>query len=401
MKKTIRDKLIYLIIFSVMSSFLTKDILTPILLMGKEFGDRSLMVQILILVCFAAIYFLLFRFDLPRLLTRLISFKISQRSFFFIVMILTLAIMGSELFKPGMISGYDIDYHMLRIESLSETIRFGQFPTYVNPIFLNGYGYASSLFYPDLFLYFPASLHVLGLSTILSAKVFFFLIFTLCFLSAFWVTKQLTKAHYAGLMAAVVYCLSQYLLQNVYRRGAVGEMQAFIFLPLILYGLYSLIFERFDKYWLMAIGFIGLLYSHLISTLICAILVAVVSVFHARAILSDNARIQRILKLIVITLGCTIAFWLPLIEQISISRFAFSQSTYLARYSSVPISAIFAVTGKFSGSYVAFGLPTLLLCLFDFVTLKLKGQGQMQRLAAWELGIGMPTTSPAATCRFT
>jgi len=356
--------------------------------MGKKYNDRSLTVQVLILFCLTAGYLVFFWKLFPRIFAWVSSIKLNRQIFSVLLFLVTLGIMGFKIIKPGMISGYDIDYHMLRIESLRESIRLGQIPARVNPIFLNGYGYASSLFYPDIFLYIPAALSALGFSTILSAKIFFLLIFCFCFISAYWAGKQMMGSQDAGLMTAIIYCLSQYLLQNVYRRGALGEMQAFIFLPLIVYGLYSLIFERFEKYWVMAIGFIGLLYSHLISALIAAMLVTSVGLLHVRAIFFDKARVQRIVKFTILTLGSTIAFWLPLIEQLSSGSFRFSQSTYLARYSALPLKAIFAVTGYFSGNFVAFGLPTLLLCLSWFVARKRDDEDQMQRVSAWGLGTG-------------
>jgi len=375
-------------IASLMAAFVSKDRITPLVLAGRTFSNRSMPMQAAIIFALTAGFFVFFWKMFPRLYRRVAMQKMSTRIFFVLILTATVLIMSQELLKPGMISGYDIDYHMLRIESISQAIRHGQIPVRVNPLFLNGYGYASALFYPDVFLYFPALLRVFGLHTILSAKIFFIVIFTLCFLSAYWSGKKITSSSTAGLISAVVYCLSQYLLQNVYRRGAVGEMQAFIFLPLVVVGLHSLIFNHFEKYGAMVLGFIGLLYSHLVSALLATILVSAVSLFRVRAILTDKARIRRIVTFILITLTSTIAFWLPLVEQLSTGSFRFSQSTYLARSSAVPLSAIFAVTGNFSGNHVVFGLPTLLLCLSWFLFRKTDTIPKTKRFVDWSLGIG-------------
>lgn len=389
MNQSPRNQIIPLALLSAMCALLAKELLTPIVLLGRTYSGRSTLVQIGLTTVFAAVFFLINWTLLPWISPRLSMIKLNEKQFLLIILAATVAIMSKELFLPGMMSGYDIDYHMLRIESLSAGMRHGQIPVRVNPVFLNGYGYASSLFYPDLFLYFPALLRTFGLSTMLSAKIFFVCIFALSFLSSYWVVKEMSGSAYAGTQSAIVYCLSQYLLQNVYRRGAVGEVQATVFLPLIAYGLYSLVFRHFEKHWVIALGLIGLLYSHLISALIAVILSVAIGLLHARAILSDKTRVVRMVKFALITLGGTIAMWLPLVEQFSTGSFKFSQSTYLARYSAVPFSALLAVTGKFSGTYVAFGLPTLLLCLSWFIFQKGEDKTLQQHLVAWGLGSGL------------
>jgi len=372
---------------SIISAFLSKDVLTPIFLLGKTYTARSPLVKGLILIMLIIAYFLLFWKLLPVVISRFPK-KWIERIFLIIIFTATIGIMSSGLFQRGIFPAYDIDYHILRIESISQSLRLWQVPVRVNPIFLNHYGYASSLFYPDLFLYFPALLRLTGVSTILSAKIFFILIFAFCFLTSYWCGKKISGSSYAGYMTAVVYCLSQYFLQNVYVRGAVGEMQAFIFLPLILYGLYSLIFDQFKAYWVMALGFIGLFYSHLISLLMAALLSVSVGIFYFRTILSDKIHISRITKLCTITLGTTIAFWLPLIEQMQSGVFKFNQSTYLLQYSALEVSTLFSVTGSFSGSFVAFGLPTLILCLVWFSFRKVKDHDGEKQIVGWALGIG-------------
>ncbi len=72
------------------------------------------------------------------------------------------------LFTVNCINGHDIEYHLLRIESLKAGIEAGLPFLRVNLLFFGGEGYASSLFYPDFLLYFPAVLRAMGLSINLS-----------------------------------------------------------------------------------------------------------------------------------------------------------------------------------------------------------------------------------------
>ena len=137
--------------------------------------------------------------------------------------------MSYPLFTGSLYTGHDWTYHMLRIQSLYEGVLTGQFPVRVNPLFLNGYGYASSLFYPDLFLYFPVLFQLIGIGIEASYKLYLIIILAAGFLTAYYCGKGITKSSYAGIVFAVVFSLSQYHLQNVYTRFAVGEVQAFVF----------------------------------------------------------------------------------------------------------------------------------------------------------------------------
>lgn len=67
------------------------------------------------------------------------------------------------------------------------------------------------------------------------------------YLTMFLCGRACTKSAVGGTIAAVAYTLCQYRMDNIFIRLALGEVQALIFWPLILYGLYDLIFEDFPK----------------------------------------------------------------------------------------------------------------------------------------------------------
>lgn len=67
-----------------------------------------------------------------------------------------------------------ISFHQNRVEGLALAIKNNDWFPKINYFFLGGYGYASSLFYPDAYLYLPALLRVLGLSFVASMAIFVF-----------------------------------------------------------------------------------------------------------------------------------------------------------------------------------------------------------------------------------
>lgn len=371
-----------------LTAWLSKDFLTPLVLMGRDFEARSLLVKLALLLVYSALYAALLLMLVPKWLDRLAAIY-TRRRFFYSLLFVCLALMSYPLLSPGLSSGHDLGYHLLRIASLTQGMRSGQVPVRVNPVFLNGYGYASSLFYPDLFLYIPALLNLAGIGLEAAYKLFLLLIFGLSFITAYHCGKGIAKDEMAGGVTALVYCLSQYYLQNIYTRSALGEVQAFVFLPLIVYGLYDLIFSDFEQYWLFFIGFIGLFYSHLISLLLAVLVSSLLCLIWIRRTIRSRQKIKRILLVMVLVLGCSVAFWLPMLEQVLNGRFKYMQSTYLAVYSAVPLRIILSNAYTLKGSVVSFGFATLLLCLLWFLTLRQPGKKWQMRAMNWSLFIGL------------
>ena len=74
------------------------------------------------------------------------------------------------LFMNDLPKGHDLPFHLARIESLSEGIRFGELPVRIYPHYFKGYGYANGLMYPDLFLYPAAFLCLTGIGSLYMPK---------------------------------------------------------------------------------------------------------------------------------------------------------------------------------------------------------------------------------------
>ena len=75
-------------------------------------------------------------------------------------------ILGASLtlFTDYLLTGADMTFHLLRIEGIKDGLLSGQFPVRIHPNWLQGHGYASGIFYCDLFLYLPAFLRIMGLT---------------------------------------------------------------------------------------------------------------------------------------------------------------------------------------------------------------------------------------------
>lgn len=196
------------------------------------------------------------------------------------------------LFSNSIIWGHDINYHLGRIEGIKSGLLSGQFPVRIHTNIFGGYGYASSLFYPELFLYIPAILRIVGVSLVTSVQVFgIFLNFMTAFFMYLAVYK-LSKTRHIGIIASALYVLSVYHLCDMYTRFAIGEVIAMAFLPLIIYGMYELLYGDETKWKYAVAGITGTLQSHILTvvfTIPLVILLCVIcckKLFHKKRLIS-------------------------------------------------------------------------------------------------------------------
>ena len=304
-----------------------------------------------------------------------------------IVFILCMIAVNRPLFGVG--STYtadDVWYHLLRIENVRAGLEAGQFPVRMGTNWLNHYGYASSLCYPEAFLYFPAALQLLfGMSATRSFKLFIILLNVLTYGALYYCGKGVAKSRNAGTMAAVIVMLSPYHLANIYLRGAIGEVQAFLFFPFIVYGLYNLIYEEFDRPWLLGIGFWGLMLSHAISLVFALCVTFVMVLLHFRNVVLDRKKFLRLLLTGAIVLLSTIGYWLPFLEQLASNTFNFSTPWTFVSDQALTLSRLLSLE---SDRY-NFGIVIILMCVSCLFVRKREASQGERRTINWLLISGV------------
>lgn len=169
------------------------------------------------------------------------------------------------------IGGGDIVFHMMRIEGVKDGLVSGQFPVRIPPEWLFGHGYASSIFYGDLFLIIPAAFRLIGMTVQDSYKLFIFLLNLATVLVSYGCFRRMLQNRYLGAFCSTLYTLSVYRIYVCYCRAAVGETAALVFLPLLAYGFYRVYTEdctdeKYASAWVpLTAGYCGLICSHILS----------------------------------------------------------------------------------------------------------------------------------------
>ncbi len=232
-----------------------------------------------------------------------------------IIFLVSYPLFTSNTWYPG---EQDIVFHLSRIEGIKQGLQAGQFPVKIEPPQLNGVGYANGVFYPDLFLYLPATLCLLGMETTCAWNVLLVLTNAACCLVAYWCFKRMLSSRALGLLAAFLYTAGYYRLMDVYLRSALGEHIAIIFFPLVAYGLWRIYSSGASKQvqhaWIpLTIAFVGIMQSHVLSVEIAGIFVLIVMLVRWRTTFSRPVLVCW-LKVIVLFILLNLFFLVPFVD---------------------------------------------------------------------------------------
>ncbi len=245
--------------------------------------------------------------------SRKASNKTAAAILLFAVFFASLPLMTDSLFW-----GHDLDFHLNRIIALANGLEAGHLFVPIQTEVLNGYGYASPLFYSQLFLYLPAILYNLAVPAQVCYQIYAILVNIATCLIAYYSFKGLVRDNKIAAAGALIYLLSAYRITNLYVRAAVGEYTAMAFYPLIVYGFVRVYTTEETKlgirdYLPIVLGLSGLIESHVLSCELAAMFIAVVCLVNYRKTFVPK-RFITLAKAAVLTLCVNMAFILPFIQ---------------------------------------------------------------------------------------
>ncbi len=239
--------------------------------------------------------------------------------------------------------GHDIWFHLSRIDGIAQGLLDGQFPVRMHPNGNHGFGYASSVFYPEAFLYIPAVLRIMGVSTYMAYKTLLVGMNMAAAVISYYSFSKLLKSRKIGLLAAVLYTLSLYRLINLYTRAAVGESLAMVFFPLLMWAIYEIVRGN-EKKWLWTVAaYSCIIQSHVISIVLAAICILVFLLFNP-GFFREKKRIISMGKAAGTTVLLNLWFFVPLLAHIGYPYYSMEMN-YRMRDGSLYLNQLLAVTG--------------------------------------------------------
>ena len=179
-----------------------------------------------------------------------------------------LIVVSTPLLAGDLLLGFDYRFHYYRIYSLAQGIRSGQIPTYIYPEYMNNYGYPLGLFYPDLFIYFPALLYVVGFRLETAFKLYLLFINVLTIAVSYYSFKRLARGNRAiGFVGTILFVFAMPRIAVMYSRGASGAANCYAFIPLFALGIMRLYeLDKDEKHRVPPCVYIALSMSGFIAT---------------------------------------------------------------------------------------------------------------------------------------
>ncbi len=231
-----------------------------------------------------------------------------------IYLILTAAALAVSVpvFHDYIMAGGDVAYHLNRIEGIRSGLLDGQFPVRVHTGSIWGFGYGSSLFYPELMLYFPAVLRICGVSLVTSVKLYLTALNLISGWLMYLAASRILGSRPAGAAAGLFYLTAIFRLGEGYVDAAYGQFSAMAFLPLLCLGVYELLAGDWRRWGYAAAGFTLVFQTHILSAVWSALFILAAALVMMRNLLHKE-RLLACLKAAGMTLLLNLWFLLPMV----------------------------------------------------------------------------------------
>lgn len=229
-----------------------------------------------------------------------------------------------------------------------------------------------NLFYNPLVTYIPLLIKLFIPTYSMALKIFGGLCIVLSGITMYQFVFQVTKKRAIALFAAIIYLISPYKLGDVYKRYAIGEFASFIFMPVLFTGMYNLFNQDGKKHYYIAIGAIGLVLTHTVTTFYMAIFCLIYVIFNITKLKKKEVIKKLVINVIFIVL-ISLFFIAPMLEAKMSAEYTIFDSKIMSTngnyvfQNTLNLSEFFVDIGEENATTYIIGVPIfVLMCLTIF-----------------------------------
>ncbi len=265
--------------------------------------------------------------------------------------------------------GVDMSFHLNRAYELAENLKHGALFPYIYTYSFNQVGMPLGM------VYGAAPLYPIALSLIVFKNPIFAVylgIWSIIFagmLLNYWIgLKYWEHNRKKALLFSFLYVISNYVFNLFFGSFDLGQSGSLVFLPLIAYGAYSIFFKNHHEWYLLTLGMTGVIYTHILSTLMYSVLVMIITIL---GLVFADHKLKRFLSLIyavILTLGTTLFSWISLFQTFSHNQLTVTKPSSIS--SAGQGVGDFLIKVLNSNSSFALGIVTLVAAFAGFLTWK-------------------------------
>ena len=209
--------------------------------------------------------------------------------------------------------GADTGFHLTRIDAWYKAILEGVKYPYMWWYANFDFGYPTPLYYCQLLLFPAVWLISKGISLIVSYKIYIICLMIDATLFVGLCQFKISKGKkFVTLLTMCIYLVNPHQVTSIFRRSALGETMGLVFIPLALLGIYYVLYDDHNKWYVLTIAFTGLVLSHNITFVLTCVLFFLFIIINIKHL--NKEIILSIIKAIVTTILLSLFFTLPMVE---------------------------------------------------------------------------------------
>lgn len=239
-----------------------------------------------------------------------IKFIIKDNKYLLILIMATILLIMGIFGNSSYYKGHDTQYHASVISSYAKQINISEgkfFPTKILPEIANNFGYGTGIFYSQLphltATYIYKLIHVMGLNVYWAMKTTHAIVLILSSITMYFLANKIVKSKKIALISSLILLITPFRISEILIRDAFAECFTYIFIPMILLGIFELIDKNYKKFiWLFTLGYIGLLWSHQVLSLYVTLLTIPIYIYHIKELLNKKTIMYMLLSGVIIVL---------------------------------------------------------------------------------------------------